>query len=139
MIKYIVLECMDCMSKVMYPSQSADGYKCNQCSKGLLIPVDNGTRLGMEEKHNIKMSDKTRPAHKEVTIATRVDVADLERIVIGARMYDALTWEHNGGKANVHSILQSNEDKEILIRESDLMKLIQLATPLQKVRRIKLI
>lgn len=54
-------------------------------------------------------------------------------------MYDALTWR-NADEINFNSILTSEANThDILIKESDLLRLIQLATPNQKIRRIRLV
>ncbi len=59
-------------------------------------------------------------------IKLNIDSSELDRLVIGGRMYDALTFSND--HINFHSIIKQDEDtKEILINESELFKLIQLA------------
>lgn len=67
-----------------------------------------------------------------------IDNNDLTRLGLGESLIRALSWR--GGEINSESILASNrETKDILIKESDLMKLIQRVNPLQDDRRIRLI
>jgi hypothetical protein len=70
-----------------------------------------------------------------------VDTTELDRLAIGGRLYDALKWKNNGiGKINIFSILQHDrETKEILIKESDLMKMIQLVNQGQPDRSIRIV
>lgn len=72
---------------------------------------------------------------KDIGVKINIDASKLERIVIGTRLYDALTWG-NIDRVNFYSILQRDEETgDILIKESDLMELIRLANPLPTVRR----
>lgn len=54
MSKYTVFECLDCKSKAMYPSRTADGHMCGQCGSHLFIPIDEGNKAEMITKHRIK-------------------------------------------------------------------------------------
>lgn len=74
----------------------------------------------------------------EKSLKIRVDSSELDRLAIGARVYDAFNWQ--GNSYNFKSILKSDkETKDILIKESDLMKLIQLVNVGQQYRRIRII
>jgi hypothetical protein len=80
-------------------------------------------------------------ANIQKNIELKIDTTQLDRLCIGGRIYDALTWKTvDDGKCNLNSILgYDHSTKEILIKERDLLKLIQLATPHQPDRRIRLI
>jgi len=39
MAKYTILECLDCGTRVRYPTRTADGKRCKNCNSGLLLPV----------------------------------------------------------------------------------------------------
>ena len=59
-------------------------------------------------------------------IKLNIDSSELDRLVIGGRMYDALTFSTD--RINVHSIIKIDKDTgDILINESELLKLMQLA------------
>ena len=67
-----------------------------------------------------------------------VDATELDRLAIGGRLYDALQWR--GVKITFTEILTTDrETGDTLIKESDLLKLIQLVNPCQSVRPIRLI
>lgn len=71
-------------------------------------------------------------------IKLTVDSSELDRLAIGGRLYDALSPKTE--RVNPASILGFDHDTHtIMIKESDLMKLIQLVTPTQSTRRIKLV
>lgn len=62
----------------------------------------------------------------------------LDRIAVGARLYDALRWPDCC--VNFDCILKSEkETKDILIKESDLMRLIQLVNVAQLDRNIMIV
>lgn len=65
-----------------------------------------------------------------------VDSSELDRLAIGARVYDALNWQVD--RINFNCILTSEKETgDILIRESDLLKLIQLVNVGQADRSIR--
>ena len=67
-----------------------------------------------------------------------LDKQDIMRVAIGERLIRALSWR--GDVIDFKSILSSDkETKDILIKESDLLKLIQHINPHQPDRRIRLI
>lgn len=41
---YTVFKCLDCKTKVKYPTQTADGKRCKKCGGGLLIPVEDAEK-----------------------------------------------------------------------------------------------
>lgn len=60
-------------------------------------------------------------------IKLNIDSSELDRLVIGGRMYDALTFSTTDC-INVHGIIKIDKDTgDILINESELLKLMQLA------------
>ena len=70
--------------------------------------------------------------------AINLEAKDIVRISTGLQLVDALSWR--GASLSSGSILNSDrETKDILIRENDLMRIIQLVTPGQKERTIRLI
>lgn len=74
----------------------------------------------------------------EKSLKISVDSSQLDRLAIGARVYDAFNWQ--GNIINFNCILKSDkETKDILIKESDLMKLIQLVNVGQPDRSIRII
>jgi len=42
--RYTVFLCLDCKTKVKYPTQTADGKRCKKCGGGLLIPVEDAEK-----------------------------------------------------------------------------------------------
>ena len=61
-----------------------------------------------------------------------------DRLAIGVKLYDALKW--SGCDINFDCILKSEkETKDILIKESDLMRLIQLVNVSQLDRNIRIV
>lgn len=86
-----------------------------------------------------KCSSNDEKSSGKLKVNINIDTSELDRLAIGGRLYDALSWK-NTDRVNLYSILSSDkETKTIMIKESDLMKLIQLVTPLQPTRQIKLI
>lgn len=66
-----------------------------------------------------------------------MDRQDLMRMALGERLIRALSWR--GDAITRESILSSDkETKDIIIKEDDLMRLIQLINPTQPTRRIRL-
>ena len=67
-----------------------------------------------------------------------LDKQDIMRMAVGDRLIRALSWR--GDVIDFESILSSDkETKDILIKEQDLLRLIQHINPRQKDRRIRLI
>lgn len=67
-----------------------------------------------------------------------LDNKDLSRLGLGESLIRALSW--SGERVELDSILSGDkETKDVLIKESDLMKLIQRVNPHQLDRRIRLI
>ena len=42
--RYTVFSCLDCKTKVKYPTQTADGKRCKMCGGGLLLPVEDAEK-----------------------------------------------------------------------------------------------
>lgn len=138
MYKYTVLECKDCKHREMYPSSTADGHKCKMCGSTLYIPIDTGTKTEMQGKYNITYGPRSKQTKTGLKVKIEVDTRELDRLAIGGRIYDALTWDYDGDRINLYSILQRDKETgDILIRESDLMELIKLVTPEAKIDRGK--
>lgn len=74
----------------------------------------------------------------EKSLKISVDSSELDRLVIGARVYDAFNWQANGIGFN-RILTSEKETGDILIKESDLMKLIQLVNVGQPDRSIRII
>lgn len=71
-------------------------------------------------------------------IKLSVDSSEIDRLAIGARVYDAFKWKANS--VNFNCILTSEKETgDILIRESELMDLIQLVNEGQPDRNIRII
>lgn len=74
----------------------------------------------------------------DLKISVIADTKGIDRICIGGRLYDALEW--NGETVNPYRIIGfDKETREITIKESDLLKLIQLVNPGQPDRPIRII
>lgn len=68
-----------------------------------------------------------------------INKEEAEQYTLGRRIIRALSQRHTD-RVNLDSILTfDKETKDIVIKESDLMKLIQMATPCQPTRHIRLI
>lgn len=69
-----------------------------------------------------------------------LDEREVNRMILGNKLIRALSWRSEELIIPNPSILTSDkETKDILIKEADLMRLIQLVNPIQKDRRIRLI
>lgn len=69
---------------------------------------------------------------------TIIEPKVLDRLAVGVKLYDALKW--SGCDINFNCILKSEkETKDILIKESDLMRLIQLVNVSQLDRNIRIV
>lgn len=95
----------------------------------------------LDRKHGTTY-DPRRPSRTrttaEATIMLDLDEDIINKISTGLRLVDALSWSK--GSDSHDSILASEKGtKDILIKESDLMKLIQMVTPTQHERHIRLI
>jgi hypothetical protein len=120
---------------VAYPSNTSDGHRCNYC-KGMLKPINKGTREELVGKYIADIEFPKRENKRTGSnITINLQLQDINKISIGLRLVDALSWRN--GSFNSDSILRSNkETKDIIIKESDLMKLIQLVCPTQVDRHI---
>jgi len=74
----------------------------------------------------------------DLKIPVKVDMKEIDRICIGGRLYDALDWDKE--IINPQKIINyDKETGEIIVKESDLLKLIQLVNPGQPDRHIRII
>lgn len=138
---HTLFQCVECGYKIAYPKHKQGDHSCINC-KGILEFIEDGTKEELINKHYKSVlvfpMDKVNRCQNDITI--KVDIGDIREVSTGLLLVDALGWSKRGNKINLNSILQSEiGTKDILIKESDLMKLIQLVTPSQKTRRIRLI
>jgi hypothetical protein len=123
---------------VAYSENTCDGHRCNHCDV-MLKPINNGRQ---EELINRYIADIEFPTKRKKNITSNMLISlamkDIERISIGLRLVDAFEWR--GDRINFDSILQYDKDtKNIVIKESDLMRLIQVVNPYQKERNIRMV
>ena len=95
------------------------------------------TQAMSEDNPPIGGNSVQRPK-SSIGVTVNVDTSEVDRLAIGGRMYDALTWKSKG--MNFDSIIGiDREDNTITIKETELLKLIQLANKYHRDSRIKLI
>jgi hypothetical protein len=147
-MNYILFECMDCKKMVAYPERFSDGHRCKRCrgwSHGMLKPIDKGSIDMLKDKYAdrgeilfVRSKTDNGTSNVSISMSTTLGLEDITKIATGLRLVDALSWISD--RVNFDSVLQSDkETKDIIIKESDLMKLIQLVNPHQKDRHIILV
>lgn len=76
--------------------------------------------------------------NEKINITLQLDNEEIEKLAIGRILLVSLGWWSNNGSTS--GVLKSDkETKDILIKEKDLMRLIQLVTPWQPDRHIRLV
>jgi hypothetical protein len=127
---------MECKQMVAYQERLSDGHKCNHC-KGMLKAINTGTK---EQLANRYISDIEFPnkRNNKTNIAINLRLEDINKISIGLRLVDAFSSICD--RVTFGNIISSDkETKDILIKESDLLKIIQMVNPAQADRKIRLI
>mgnify|MGYP000883446865 FL=1 len=132
---YTLFQCIECKSLVAYPKNTADGYKCTHCN-GMLKAINNGTKEELRGRYIADIefpTDRKKRCNHSITI--NMERKDIEDISVGLRLVDMFRWRDE--RINFDSILESDKDtKDIIIKESDLLKAIKLVNPYQKDRNI---
>ena len=74
----------------------------------------------------------------KLDMSVQVDLSEVDRIAIGVRLYDAFSWDL--ANVNLHKMLHLDTETQCIeIKESDLLRLIQLVNSGQPDRHIELI
>ena len=124
-MRVVIFRCLNCGAVISYPERTSDGHRCKDCDGGFLSPI----RTVNSRKINTKKLDDDDASSRSA------DQKELEQVA-AMHVLSGLRWR---GQNNFESILSYDKStQEIVVSMDGLMKLLMIANPVQRQRRIRI-